>query len=600
MSDFLSTNELDFDTLKQNLKTFLKNQQIFQDLDFEGSNLNVLLDVLAYNTYLNAYYLNVVGNESFLDSTKLRDSAISHAKELGYIPKSRSSARALVQLTATTNDPTVGQIVVPRNTKFTATGTTEQSISQQFTFLTDDDTILRRISDTEFRANTFVYEGSIVTERYTVTGEPSQRFIISNRNVDTDSIRVSVQASQSDTTNNIFTKTETLFGLTNASPVYFLQAYPDERYEIIFGDGIFGKKLSAPNQVNVEYRVTNGIDSNGCRLFKIGTFTGSSAYPINVVTLENAAAGSDRETIDSIKFNAPRHFQAQQRAITTDDYKTLIKDTFNEVTAVNAYGGEELQTPQYGRVFISAATQTGSILSNTRKQEIIDFVKSRNSLSLEVEYIDPIFLDLLVNTTVLYRSSLTNKTINQIRDSVSNSISQYNSTNLLDFDKDFRYSKFVTAIDGSDNSIVSNDTEVLLVKSVTPILNRPTSFVIDFQNSIIEDDFNSSPRPETNIFSVYSSEFIYNGIPSFFGEDGAGNMFIYQQLSTGRNILVPIVGSVNYQTGLVTIDTVVVDGFSGDGIRFFAVPRNKDIMVSFDTIIRIDLQNTNIVVNDTV
>lgn len=594
MSEFLSTSELDFSQLKASLKTYLKNQSVFQDLDFEGSNLNVLLDVLAYNTYLNAYYLNVVGSESFLDSAKLRDTVSSHAKELNYVPRSKTSARAYVSLTATSSNPDIGQVIVPKYTKFTATGVTANSISSQFTFLTDDDVILNRISNTQFQANTYIYEGTIVREKFAVTDDPYQRFVISNKDVDTASIKVSVQTSNIDTSNAVYTKTDSLFGLSNTSTVYFVQSAYNDKYELLFGDNVFGKKPISPNIINVEYRVTNGELANGSRLFRIGTFTDSTLYPTTTTTLVNATAGADRETVESIKFNAPRHFQTQYRAVTAEDYKTLIKAKFNEISAVNAYGGETLPQPEYGRVYISAATTTGSYISETTKQAMLDYLKTRGPLSLDLRYIDPSFLDLIITTNVLYNTALTNLTNNQIRQLVYNSISSFNSANLLDFDKDFRFSKFVHAIDNSDRSIIGNSTDIMMVKTVVPFLSVSTSFIVDFKNSIQQDDIVES-RPKTNLFTLYSSAFTYeNSTSAYFGEDGGGKIIVYEDLSSGRNVLNDNVGTINYQTGLVSINDIIIDNYTGDGISFFAVPSAQDIFANRDTIMRVNLTRLNI------
>ena len=593
MSDFLSTNELDFNLLKENLRTFLRNQSIFQDIDFEASNMNVLLDVLAYNSYLNAYYLNVVGSESFIDSAKLRDTIASHAKELNYLPRSKTSARAEVTLTAISGDPSTSIVVVPKYTKFTATGTTSDTLQSQFTFLTNDDVLLRRISNTEFQANTFIYEGRIVKEKYLVNGNTYQKFILSNKDVDTASIKVDVQASSSDTTNSIYQKAESLYNIANTSNVFFIQPSYNDRYEILFGDGVFGRKPAAPNIVNIEYRVTSGEAANGCRLFIIGEFPNSAIFPVSVTTNVNAIAGADRESVDSIRFNAPRHFQSQLRAVTSEDYKTLIKQNFTELLAVNAYGGETLTSPEYGRVYISATAIGGTLISDSTKVSILEFLKTRGPLSLDVRYVDPIFVDLIVTTNVTYDPSLTNLTAGQIRQLVYSSIDSFNTNNLLDFDNDFRYSKFLQTIDRSDRSILSNKTDIILAKTIVPFLGVSTSFDVDFQNQIKK---NTVPdiKSKTSTFTISSTSFIYQDRAAFFGEDGKGTLIIYEDLGTVRNVLNFNAGTINYETGAITATDIQLDNYVGDGITFQAIPNNDDIFVNRDTVMRIDLSKLTI------
>jgi hypothetical protein len=326
----------------------------------------------------------------------------------------------------------------------------------------------------------------------------------------------------------------------------------DDKYEILFGDGVFGNKPVSPNLVSIEYMIASGEEANGCKLFQ---FKGRQRYNYLVSTVSNASAGSNRETLKSIKFRAPRHYQTQNSAVTSEDYKILILNNFNDISAVNVYGGEELDEPQYGKVFISASTTSGDVLSNNRKTDILNFLKIRTPLSLNTEYIDPNYLDLIVNSQVIYNPALTSLTDNELLTNIRNIIIAYNSENLLDFDNDFRYSKFIAAIDNTDNSIVSNNTELTMVKEYLPLLGVNLIFTIEFKNELKKDD-NTESRPLTNEFTLYSSEFTYNGRPAYIGEDGGGQLFIYEYTDQGRRILNPNCGSVNYTTGKISINNI--------------------------------------------
>ena len=594
-TDFLDTSQLDFNALKSSLKTYLKNQDIFRDIDYEASNINVLLDVLAYNTYLNGFYLNMVGNENFLDSAVLRDTVISHAKELNYLPSSRTSAKAQINISVLVNNPALKEIVIPKYSSFTTTGlmTPNNSISS-YNFLNRDTVILSRENATTFSGNTFIYEGSYVKEYYGVTGETDQKYIISNKDVDIDSIKVTVQASPSDTSNSIYVVADSLYGLNANSNIFFIQPYVENKYEIIFGDNTFGNRPSAPNLIMVEYMITSGEEANGCKLF---SYKGRQRYKYIVDTINAAGSGSERETLSSIKYRAPRHYQTQGRAVTSEDYRTIILNNFREIRAVNVYGGEELEDPQYGKVFVSAATTTGDVLSNTVKTEILQFLKLRSPLSINSEYIDPNYLDLVINSTVVYDPSLTNKTKNEIATNVMTTIETYNTESLLDFDNDFRYSKFVSAIDDTASYIISNSTDIIMAKDYLPLLGENLIFSVEFRNEILRDD-NVQSRQLTNEFTVYSSEINYNGTPAYFGEDGSGKMFVFEYTELGRKILNSDCGTVNYTTGKININNVTIDSYSGSAIKFYAIPKKKDIFVLRNTIIRIDTNAINIVVEE--
>jgi hypothetical protein len=483
MSDFLPVSQLDFTSLRTSLKTYLQGQDRFKDYDFEGSNLSVLLDILAFNTYQNAFYLNMVGNEMFLDTATLRDSVISHAKELNYLPRSFTSAAATARVNIAVTNNAVYSVTVPQGYKFSAT-----SPAKNFTFSTAEPVVITRNSNNQFIKNVVVYEGFILSEKFVVnTSIENQRFVLTNPKVDTDSIEVFVSSDISSNTFTEYNFTSSIFGLNANSTVYFLQAAESEKYEVVFGDNIISKKPNNGNVVRVDYRITSGSDANGLNSFSPqGTI---ESFAVTASTVSAASGGANSESLSSIKFNAARFFQTQDRTVTKDDYRALILANFPEVKAVNVYGGEEIpDTPQYGRVVISCVTQTGNPITITTADRLLAFVKTRSPLSINALLVDPEFTDIIINTSVTYNVNITTLAASQISSLVSNTIATFNSTNLVDFNKTFRYSKLISDINNAHPSIVSNETTVTIAKTIVPLLNESFSATVDFGNEIRKDD----------------------------------------------------------------------------------------------------------------
>lgn len=591
MSDFLPVNQLDFNTLRANLRTYLEGQDRFKDYDFDGSNISVLLDLLAYNTYQNAFYLNMIGNEMFLDTATLRDSVVSHAKELNYLPRSYTSASATLQVKVNVSNTAAFTETIPQNYKFSATAG-----GNTYTFSTAEPYIVTRNANNDFITQVDVYEGFNLTERFVVnTSLTEQRFVLSNDRVDTDSIEVFVAPSVGSSNTTEYTFTTSIFGLSSNSTVYFLQAAEDNKYEIVFGDGVIGKKPQNGNLISVNYRISSGNTVNG-----ISSFTPQSSvngYTVSVQgVLSAAAGGAESESISSIKYNATRFFQTQDRVVTKEDYKSLIIANFPEIKSISVYGGEEIPiTPQYGRVVISPVTQTGNPVTQNTADRILSFVKTRSPLSINPMIIDPDFLDLYVSSTVRYNVNQTTLSSNQIKSLVTTAIGAFNTNNLIDFNKTFRYSKFVSAINDAQSSIVSNETSVIMAKTIVPLLNENYSETINFGNEVRRDDYNIS-RPLTNEFTVYSSQITYNSRPAYFGEDGAGQLFVYELTGSGRSILKTNAGTVDYTNGTINISNIIISDFVGAGVTFFAIPAKQDIKSLRNTVLRIDNAQTVITV----
>lgn len=589
---FLATNELDFDTLKKNLKTFLRAQPQFADYDFDGSNLSVLLDILSYNTYLNAFYLNMIGSEMFLDSAQLKESAVSHAKELNYIPRSRTSAEALVDVTISPGD-SPDSIIIPKNYKFTTTvdGTS-------YNFYVPSDTVVVANNGIYTAANLAIYEGNLTTEYFNVTA--NTKFILQSNTIDTTSVSVYVYSSNTAATFSEYSRAETLYGLTPTSNVYFLQGAKSDQYELVFGNGISGRSLSVGNMVRAVYRSTNGTKGNGA--YKFSKSSAIQNYStITVSTVAAAVNGSERESINEIKFNAPRFFTTQERAVTSQDFINLTLTKFPQFQAVVAYGGEDLTPPQYGKVAISIKPYGSiAVVSDYLKSEVVNYLKGK-SLTTEPIVVDPEFLYLKINTNVKYNSSITTKSLATIKALVQNSVSSYANLNLNAFGSDFAYSKLVSYIDSADDSIMGNETSVKLIKRWTPPTQQTNTISFSYNNEIYHEDIlYAIPQGhelalKSSVFKYVSGNTTYN---AYIGDDGLGTLKIYTDQTnangTTRIALDENAGSVNVYSGAVTI-TANVYSFLGDHINIEATTLNKDVSAvknSFLIIAQEDLKVT--------
>jgi len=580
---------LDFDTLKSNLQTYLQSQTIFQDYDFTGSNMNVLLDILSYNTYLNSFYLNMVAAESFLDSAQLRDSVVSHAKELNYIPSSATSAEAVVNLTFNTTGITSGAFVIPKGTSFSGTNS-----NGAFTFSTNTNLTAISSSNTFTFSNVSIFEGTYINESFIVDyTQPTQRFILSNATVDTGSIAVTV--SENNGSNNIiYTEASSLFGLNSNSTIYFLQAAQNGQYEIVFGDGVFGDYPLNTSVITVTYRITKGSAGSGVSTFylnqNLGTYNGGSAIS-TVTTVANSSNGSDPETIESIRFRAPRSYQVQDRAVTTSDYKTLILDNFNDVEDVNVFGGETLPNPEYGVVYISPSTYSGAPLANQRKADILTFLLSKKMINITNKIIDPNYVYIV--PTVMVNINFTNTSLTPVdfQSAVLASISNFNITYLQKFDTTFRYSKLLEAIDNTDSNIDGNLTSIQIYKLLEPALNVVASPSTSFGNQL-------------NVGSITSSNFILIDGNTYQITDvnptavGITGILYLKQITTNNTQNYTTVGTIDYLSGTVNIKNITVYSFLGaPGIQIFATSTYNDIVGNSNNIVEIDLGSTTVTVN---
>ena len=595
----LSLTSLDFDTLKANFKGFLTSQPQFKDFNFEGSNMNVLLDVMSYNTYLNSFYLNMVSSEMFMDTAQKYDSVVSHAKELNYLPKSAKSSLATVYFDASTIGITP-PFSIPKGVTFS--GTNSNGV---FTFSTNQLHNYQSANSTYTVTGLNLYEGVYTTDVFVVdyTVE-TQRFLLTNQNIDIDSLIVTVSESGNDT---VFTRVQTLFGLSEISNVYFLQGAQNGLYEVVFGDGLFGRKPDNLAVLSIEYRVcsgpmADGIDSFLCTM-DLGQINGGTASISTPVASAISAGGADPESIESIRFSAPRYFATQQRALASDDYSSLVLDNYGgQIDAVSVYGGETLEPKQYGRVVVSLKPMGGTVTPNYLKNEISSFLKAYTSLPTRIIIADPEYFYLGIDTVVQYEKVSTTKLVTEIQSLIVNSIDTWGQDNLGQFGTDFRYSKFVAAIDAVDPSLTSNNTDVYMIKRLAPLLGYASGFSISFNNSASIEQ--TSPgytknKPFHDEPVLTSTKFTYLDADGnswencFFRDDNLGKIVIYSVIDGEFTVINPLIGLVNYTTGRVDIQKFITTYYD----QYIAIKYrtlNKDVIIGQNAIALIDINSYDV------
>jgi hypothetical protein len=578
---------LDFTSLKESFKTYLKTQNTFKDYDFEGSNINVLLDVLSYNTYMNTFYLNMIGNEMFLDSAQLRESVISRAKELNYTPRSFKSARATVTLTIQT-DGSVASVTMPKGTTFnTRVG------SNTFTFSTDENKVISGANSTFVSNEIVIYEGQYVNDTFTVNNsDTSQRFMLSNPTIDTDSLTVTVLEDNGAEILS-YLRATSLFDKQANSQIFFVQGAENDKYEVLFGDGVLGRKPKDNSIVVCEYRICKGELPNGAFKFTsdgaIQTFSN-----VAVTTVSAAAQGAIHESIESVKFNAPRYFTTQERAITAEDYRNLLLLNFPEINAVSVYGGEEAVPPVFGKVFIAVDLKNVDGVPDIRKQQYYNFIKPRSSLSIDPVFIDPDFMNVDIFSTVRYNLNTTALNSESLKELILTAIRSFNGTYLDDFNTTLRYSSLIKTIDATDRSILSNDTTIRPIRVVLPETGIEKNYDIDFAQEL-ENDFAEvgKSHPSNYISTIESTNFVVQNKLVNLKDDGKGNITTIT-LDGTDNVVVNTVGTVDYKTGKVQLKRLNITEYTGSGIKIFARTKRKDISSLLRTILTIKDEDVRI------
>lgn len=480
MADRLQITDLDFDTIKTNLKTFLSQQSEFQDYDFEGSGLSILLDVLAYNTHYNAYYLNMVANESFMDTALLRDSVVSHAKTLGYIPYSRTPAVANVniQVIVNTNDA-VQSLSIPKGFSFQSNLIDNKS----YAFNIIDPITVSRTGDSFYFDNVDLYEGVLISfsSTYDATTNPYSIFTIPDTNVDTTSLKVTVQPSAGNSAIQTYSLASDILDIDATSAVYFLQEGRNQQYQIYFGDGIIGKSISDGSIVNIEYLITNGSEADKANAFI--PLTDISGYANIITTINSVASGSsERESVDSIKYSAPLQFATQNRLVTYKDYESYIKKNYPSVDSVSVWGSEDDIPASYGKVILSLKPKENYYISEIEKQRIIDeIIKPKSIIAIQTEIRDPEYLYLLVNNYVKYDKRKTTDTDQQIKNKIRDAILNYRELNLNRFGGRFVLSKLQDAVDSTNTTaIIGSETVVRVQKRFEPEIGVLRNYKLNF------------------------------------------------------------------------------------------------------------------------
>ena len=562
MADNLQISELDFDTIKSNLKSFMRNQDTFRDYDFDGAGLNVLLDLLAYNTHYMSFHANMLANEMFLDTAQTRSSVVSHAKALGYVPTSYSAARSTVNV--------AGLGVQTTLSKTQAFTSSSEGVGLNFYPITDYSLTAGAVD------GVILAEGSRKSVSYVYDSQDTdQKFVIPNRTIDTTTMVVTVQLSSTDTTTFVYARADDINQVSDTSKVYFLQEADDRRYEIYFGDGVVGKALNDGNIIKIDYITCNGSRGNGARLFVLG---GAA-----VTTITASAGGGIRESINSIKKAAPKNYQAQNRAVTAADYESLILNNFSTIEAVNVYGGEDLDPPSYGKVFITLKPKANFIVSDATKKSVLNsVVQSRNIVSIIPEITDPEFLYIVINNETRYDETTTSMSDADVSRLVTSAINTFVTNNINRFNKEFRYSNLTEAIDDADTSITGNLTRVNMRKEFAPENGISQTVNLKYGNEIF--------NPYAGyIYSVVSSPFKYadtNGaiLDAQFKDDGYGNINIWKLTTTSTSLLVKNAGTVNYAKGIVKLTNFRTETGT-DPISVNAIPATNDILPTRNTII---------------
>ena len=592
MSNKLVVSEYDFDAIKSNLKSFLQGQNSFQDYDFEGSSLNILLDILSYNTHYLAYLANMSTNELYLDSADIRNNIVSLAKMIGYTPSSPRAPMASIDIQL--NNATGTSVTMSKGTVFT---TTVDNTSYQY--VTNSDITITPSSGVYKFSSVPIYEGSLVTFKYTNdVNDVDQKFIIPSANADTSTLLVKVQNSATDTTTNTYSLAGGYNSVDANSKVYFIQEGQDGKYEVYFGDGINGKALADGNIVILEYIVTNKDVSNSASSFSLSGNIGGFS-DVTITTISSSQGGAEAETDESIKHNAPLQYAAQDRAVTTSDYETLVQTIYPNALSVSAWGGEDDETPRYGIVKIGVKAASGSTLTETTKADIVNKLKPYNVASVKPEIVDPETTSVLLTSTVKYDSKSTTKSSDTLKSEITTAVTNYNTNTLQKFDAVYRHSKLTGLIDDVDTSILSNITTIKIRKSFTPTLSSSTKYDIYFRNSLF-NPHSGHNKSAGGILSSTGFKVTGSDLEQFLDDDGNGNVRRYYLSSGIRTYSNETQGTIDYSTGQITLNSLNIAsisnirGATSTVVELTVTPNSNDVVPVRDQIVEIDIANSTI------
>ena len=591
---YTQLNNLDFTNIKTALREYMRAQTDFTDYDFEGSTLSNLLDVLAYNTYYTAFNTNMVVNEMFLDSATLRDNVVSLAKNLGYTPKSITAPKAVVDLGITFTGSVPSSVTLRAGSGFVSSFD-----GSLYRFVLTEDSKVAVANSVATFTDLEIYEGSyIITNTVIDASLKDQRFIIENSGVDTNTLRVRVFQAANSSVYHDYALATNILEIGSTDKVYFINETEDENYEIFFGDGVLGKKLDDANVVQISYVITNGDTTNGAKTF---TFNGLMedqnnapvTAPFNVTTLTTtsvASGGAAIETIDKIKFNAPKFYGSQNRAVTVNDYKAIVRNLYPAVSDIIVFGGEEQEPPAYGKVFLSVKPTEASTLSAFTKSDLKEKLKKHTVASIRPEFVDPSILYVELTSNIYYDTNKTQLLPAEMASKVSTSVTEYlKSSGIEKFNGKFRYSKFISVIDNADRAINSNDTDITMRKDFIAQINTSSYYEICYKNPFLIDCNNPV------VSSTGMTVFEYPNVTSYL-EDRDGKLVLYRLDSlTGEKVLLnDSVGTIDYTKGEITMDnfTLLKGTFSDNSIELRVKPANKDIEVKGEMYLDVDISKS--------
>lgn len=580
----IKVSDLDYNQIRENLKTFMRGQSQFSDYDFEGSALSTLIDLLAYNTHYNALYTNLAINEMFLDSASKRSSIVSIANNFGYTPQSCTTARSSLNVVLTELGATAQIKYIP---KFSSFSSTINSVQYSFYTLQDYSAMLN--ANTYTFNNVEVYEGAPQTQLF-LCSMPQQKFVLPNKNIDVATISVTVQQTGEQPDYEKYTLATDVLDLNATSKIYFIKELDDQTYQISFGVNNLGAPILVGNVITVTYMISNKTLGNGATVF---TYTGAGlGGVVSCSTVSTSYGGKESETIDQIKSNVSQSFFDQNRAVTAGDYTSLIKRLYPNLDSINVWGGEDNDPPQYGKVFISIKPTNGPYLTPPEKSYLIEtLLKSKNVVSVTPEIVDPSYLNLEIDTTIYYNSNKTTRSADEIKTAVQNTIASYRAANLKKFDGIFRMSKFAAAIDASDQSILSSITTFRLFSEVIPKYNSAATYTLNLVNPIYNEKVPEEAFKSTG-FYIDNSDTIY-----YLDDDGAGNVRLYSMIeSTGAKAFKNLsIGRINYSTGSIVVRGLKITNLVEANFYFIIKTQSFDVISARNQIV--DIPPSRVTVN---
>ena len=584
---------LNFEDIKSSIKGYLKENSNFTDMDFDGSNLSVLINLLAYNSYQTAYNTNMVVNETFIDSATLRENVVSLARNIGYVPRSKRAAKSTVDYYISGLADTVETI------SFAPGVIANGEVSGSQYIFSIPETVTGTATDGESEGTIEIFQGQYLQVGFIVDGSGSQRYILPNDGIDTSTINVKIRENASSSTQVEYKLVDNILGITSTSNIYLIQETTDEKYELLFGDNVFGKKLDSGNIINVSYIKTEGSAGNGAQEFKFaGTLRDSNSALLDgysaLLTPQTASQnGDDIESTNSVRYYAPRLYSSQHRAVTASDYESILPSVYPNIESVSAYGGEELEPPQYGRVYIAAKPKNGSFLSNFTKKEILASLKSYSVAGIVPTFVDLKFIYVEIDSYVYYNPNFAGDP-DTVKSSVVNSLTKFASgTELNKFGGRFKYSKIVSLIDNVNNSITSNITNVRIRRNLLAKVNQFTQYELCFLNSFYCN--------ETN-YNIKSTGFSVRGISGtcYFTDEKidskSGKLFLFQILTDDTiNVLDNNFGTVDYEKGEIIIDTVNITSttLTNNIIEVQAVPDSNDVLARNELYLQFAVNKSN-------